>query len=121
MIDTTGETMGSTRGGEPPLNRKLSETAQFLKAVVDELPESNLPSLIGTLAEAKAGIEKRVHPHGLRHTHAAELAREGTPLNLIQAQLGHESLATTDKYLRHIAPEELVKAMKARIWKPPED
>lgn len=70
---------------------------------------------------AKAGIEKRVHPHGLRHTHAAELAREGTPLNLVQAQLGHSSLATTDRYLRHIAPEELVKAMKARIWTPPED
>jgi site-specific recombinase XerD len=69
----------------------------------------------------KAGIEKRVHPHGLRHTHAAELAREGTPLNLVQAQLGHSSLATTDRYLKHIAPEELVKAMKARIWTPPED
>lgn len=64
----------------------------------------------------KAGIEKRVHAHGLRHTHAAELAREGTPLNLVQAQLGHSSLATTDRYLRHVAPEELVRAMKARSW-----
>lgn len=64
----------------------------------------------------KAGIEKRVHAHGLRHTHAAELAREGTPLNLVQAQLGHSSLATTDRYLRHVAPEELVRAMKARGW-----
>jgi integrase/recombinase XerD len=36
----------------------------------------------------RAGIEKRVHPHGLRHTHAAELAREGIPMNVIQAQLG---------------------------------
>lgn len=70
---------------------------------------------------ARAGVEKRVHAHGLRHTHAAELAREGTPLNLVQAQLGHSSLATTDRYLRHIAPEELVKAMKARVWTPPED
>jgi integrase len=52
----------------------------------------------------RAGIEKRVHPHGLRHTHAAELAREGVPVNVIQAQLGHRSLATTDRYLRHIAP-----------------
>ena len=65
----------------------------------------------------KAGIEKRVHAHGLRHTHAAELAREHTPLNLIQAQLGHSSLATTDRYLRHIAPEELVRALSARTWK----
>lgn len=67
------------------------------------------------------GVEKRVHPHGLRYTHAAGLAREGTPPNLVQAQLGHSSLPTTDRYLRHIAPEELVKAMKARVWNPPED
>jgi integrase len=26
---------------------------------------------------AKAGLEKRVHPHGLRHTHAAELEMSG--------------------------------------------
>jgi integrase/recombinase XerD len=58
----------------------------------------------------RAGIEKRVHPHGLRHTHAAELALEGQPMNLIQAQLGHSSLATTSRYLAHIAPAELVHA-----------
>lgn len=27
----------------------------------------------------KAGIEKRVHAHGLRHNHAADLVREGVP------------------------------------------
>ncbi|MGH2865242.1 MAG: tyrosine-type recombinase/integrase [Solirubrobacteraceae bacterium] len=43
----------------------------------------------------RCAIEKRVHPHGLRHTHAAELAAENMPPNLIQAQLGHGSLATT--------------------------
>jgi len=65
---------------------------------------------------SKAGIEKRVHPHGLRHAHAAELAAEGLPPNLIQLQLGHSSLATTDRYLRHIAPAELVRAMQSRTW-----
>jgi hypothetical protein len=43
----------------------------------------------------KAGITKRAHPHGLRHTYAAELAREGIPMNTIQVLLGHTSLATT--------------------------
>ena len=62
----------------------------------------------------RVGIEKRVHPHGLRHTHAAELAFEGVPMNAIQAQRGHSSLATTSRYLAHIAPAELVKAMQAR-------
>jgi site-specific recombinase XerD len=67
----------------------------------------------------RAGIDKRVHPHGLRHTHAAALAREGVPVNVIQAQLGHRSLATTDRYLRHIAPEELVRRMRQRTWQAP--
>jgi site-specific recombinase XerD len=63
----------------------------------------------------KAGIEKRVHPHGLRHTCAAELAIEGVPVPLIQ-QLGHASLHTTTVYLRHIAPVELVEKMRTRSW-----
>ena len=64
----------------------------------------------------REGIEKRVHAHGLRHTHAAELAYEGAPMNLIQAQLGHSSLATTSRYLAHIAPAQLVEVMRARTW-----
>ncbi|HJQ83494.1 MAG TPA: tyrosine-type recombinase/integrase [Candidatus Binatia bacterium] len=62
----------------------------------------------------RAGIEKRVHAHGLRHTHAAELAMEGKPVNLIQAQLGHASLAVTSAYLAHIAPAQLIEAMRTR-------
>jgi site-specific recombinase XerD len=62
----------------------------------------------------RAGIEKRVHAHGLRHTHAAELAMEGKPVNLIQAQLGHSSLAVTSTYLAHIAPAQLVEAIRSR-------
>jgi site-specific recombinase XerD len=64
----------------------------------------------------KAGIEKRVHPHGLRHTHAFELANEGVPLHVIQHQLGHSSLATTETYIRHLNPQEVVTAMRSREW-----
>jgi site-specific recombinase XerD len=65
---------------------------------------------------AKAGIEKRVHPHGLRHTHAAELVREGVPINVIRDQLGHSSLAVTDRYLRNVAPADLIALGKSRTW-----
>lgn len=71
-------------------------------------------------AAAKAGIDKRVHPHGFRHTHAFELMQEGVPLPVIKDQLGHSSLDTTYRYLRHIAPLEIVKTMQARAW-PTED
>jgi site-specific recombinase XerD len=79
------------------------------------LDASYVRHLLPRLA-SKAGIEKRVHPHALRHTHAAELAREGVPLNLIQAQLGHSNVATTSRYLAHIAPTELISTMQGREW-----
>ncbi len=64
----------------------------------------------------KAGIEKRVHSHGLRHTHAVELMREGVPLLVISRQLGHASLQTTQGYLDHLEPGEVVARMQAREW-----
>jgi site-specific recombinase XerD len=67
---------------------------------------------------AKAGIDKRVHPHALRHSHAAELVAEGVPVNVIQKQLGHVSLATTDIYLRHIAPADVIAMGRKREWTP---
>jgi site-specific recombinase XerD len=50
----------------------------------------------------RAGLERRVHPHGLRHTHAADLALAGVPVLAIQQQLGHHSLTTTETYLRRV-------------------
>ncbi|MFW2340916.1 MAG: tyrosine-type recombinase/integrase [Acidimicrobiia bacterium] len=37
----------------------------------------------------RTGIEKRVHPHALRHSMAFDLMWEGLPVPSIQAQLGH--------------------------------
>jgi site-specific recombinase XerD len=87
----------------------------FCTLAGEPLDSSYVRRLLPRLA-AKAGVDKRVHPHGLRHAHAAELAAEGVPVNVVQQQLGHGSLATTDRYLRHIAPAERVAAMRAREW-----
>ena len=73
--------------------------------------------LLPRLAE-KAGIDKRVHAQGLRFTHAAELAAEGMPAELIQAQLGHGSLASTDRYLRRMSPADRIDALQRREFKP---
>ena len=68
---------------------------------------------------AKAlGMKKRVHAHGLRHTHACELMRERIPLNLIQKQLGHANLAVTSRYLDHVEAPELTEAMQRRAVPP---
>ncbi len=82
----------------------------------DKIKSPYVRTLFKRLAK-KSGIEKRVHPHGLRHTMAAQLAQEGVPMNAIQAQLGHSSLATTSRYLEHIAPQQLIEVMRAREWK----
>jgi site-specific recombinase XerD len=63
---------------------------------------------------AKAGIEKRVHPHGLRHGWALAQVQSGTSLNAIQQLLGHRSLHTTSVYLQHIAPAAAVAEATAK-------
>jgi site-specific recombinase XerD len=42
----------------------------------------------------KAGIEKKVSSHKLRHTYATNLLNAGAELVDIKALLGHESIAT---------------------------
>ena len=76
---------------------------------------SYVRSLFNRLGK-KSGLAKRTHPHGLRHTFAFELASEKTPIHLIQQQLGHRHLSTTDCYIRHLNPVAVVEAMKARSW-----
>lgn len=65
---------------------------------------------------AKAGIAKRVHAHGFRHTHAAELRAEGVDIGVISKQLGHQDISTTARYLDHIAPWAVVEVVSARTW-----
>ena len=65
----------------------------------------------------RVGIERRVHPHGLWHTHAAKMRSEGVDVGIISKQLGHRSIATTARYLDHIEQTDVVKAIHSReIW-----
>ena len=61
----------------------------------------------------RAGIDKRVHPHGLRHTFAAELEHAGTPVTVISKLLGHSSVAVTARYLDHLTNHQAVAALEA--------
>jgi site-specific recombinase XerD len=76
-----------------------------------QLSDRYVRDLLKRLA-AKAGIEKRVHPHGLRHTFADELRRSGMDVVTISKLLGHSSIAVTSRYLDHLTNGQAVDALQ---------
>lgn len=76
------------------------------------LHRGNVRVYLGRLKMA-AGIDKRVHPHGLRHSHAHMLAARGKLVTDIRDQLGHASLHTTTSYLDSFAPAGRVERLRA--------
>jgi len=60
-------------------------------------------------ATLKAGIQKRVTPHTLRHTYATHLLEAGADLRTIQLLLGHADLSHTTVYL-HLSQKHLQAA-----------
>jgi integrase/recombinase XerD len=56
-------------------------------------------------ASQRAGIAANVTTHWLRHAHASHALDHGAPIHLVQATLGHRSVATTSRYL-HARPGE---------------
>ena len=56
-------------------------------------------------AAARAGLSADVSAHWLRHAHASHSLDRGAPIHLVQATLGHASVATTGRYL-HARPTD---------------
>lgn len=61
--------------------------------------------------QKKMNLEKRLHSHSFRHSHANHLIESGEQLNIISGQLGHSSCSTTDKYIKKISSKELSEAL----------
>lgn len=56
-------------------------------------------------ASKRAGIERAVSCHWLRHAHASHSLDRGAPIHLVQSTLGHSSISSTGRYL-HARPTD---------------
>ncbi len=68
------------------------------------LDRTQVYRIVNTAAK-RAGIIGQVSPHWLRHAHASHSLDHGAPIHLVQATLGHSSVATTSRYL-HARPND---------------
>jgi integrase len=90
---------------------RRKEATGFVFMDADSRTPFNSPRLNLRLAAVcnAAGVKKATW-HVLRHTFATQLAMKGTPLNIVQALLGHASITTTMRYA-HVAPSTLRTAI----------
>jgi site-specific recombinase XerD len=73
--------------------------ALFVTTTGTRLGTRRIQKIIQDIGE-KAGLDKRLHPHRLRHTFATELLAKGAELSFIGDELGHSNLETTQIYAR---------------------
>ena len=95
-----------------------SDSVQYLVTKYAAVARKNCSSL----------LQKRVSPHGLRHTAAMELLQAGVDRALIALWFGHESVETTQNYLdADLALKEKVLAKttpiksKRRFYRPDDE
>jgi len=76
---------------------KGNEDVLFLNRRGAKLTRVMIFTIIKQLCE-KAGINKSISPHTLRHSFATHLVEGGADLRAVQEMLGHESITTTEIY-----------------------
>jgi len=81
--------------------------ALFLNRYGERLPTRQVQKILEKYTHA-AGIDKRVHPHLLRHTFATHLLDGGADLRVVQELLGHAQLSSTQIYT-HVSQNQARK------------
>ena len=86
----------------PQLVDTAEETALFVNMNGERMSRQGFWKIIKFYQE-KAGIQKEITPHTLRHSFAAHLLENGADLRAIQEMLGHADISSTQIYSRLVS------------------
>jgi integrase/recombinase XerD len=87
--------------------RKKNETQYLFEGWSGAMSARNVQKIV-SYAVKRAGINKPIHVHTLRHSFATHLLESGEDIRKIQELLGHTNLSTTQLYT-HLTTEDLKK------------
>ena len=85
------------KGVRPQLIADTEETALFVNMNGERMSRQGFWKIIKHYQE-KAGIQKDITPHTLRHSFAVHLLENGADLRAIQEMLGHADISSTQIY-----------------------
>ena len=88
----------------------IEDKALFLNYRGERLSSRSVERIVDKYIRVTA-LRRKISPHSLRHSFASHLLSRGADLRVIQELLGHESLATTQKYT-HLDLRQLLEVYK---------